>query len=846
MPSEKRQVGILSDGSLDWSKGVDSLKDPLLTSRLNPNGLERDELSWLIGGTVRGGSISPRSGWNFLGVVSDGASLFQGAQMYQPIDGSTPYLLDSIGGHIYQRYADAAANGVDVGAGVQDNYAPGTPTAISSQVTVWLQWTYLTPTDVVVGDTIASANLNVNGLGAAFTSFVIPAAGASVPVLLASDAKAGSGVTPGGSIQLWLTAGPHGGTNVATIWTVLAVQPSGVRNTAAIVAPNIVNPAQVPYAYFCQAEQFMVIQAGDYAQLEQQGQGIATGYWAVQLECVSLTYPNVQPGDTISTAVLEVNGFNCGFNPFVIPQLNGSVFVTCLVGQTPTQNGALLTAGQQVQFWFTTAPHGGNNVSTTWEVLNVEFVEPNTYPTLPLFWDGTTLSRSSGITNLGVAPGTPGVNQLPPGGPMLYYMGRIWFAAGRNYSAGDIAQGGSGTMAYNFVDSILNVTENPLVVGGDGFTVPSNTGNITALKYNGQLDAALGQGLLYVFTQGAIYSLTVPVTRAAWIASNSSNPPFQAVVQLTNGSINDRSITAYNGDLFYKSSPPGIWSLINAIRYFDTWGNTAISNNEQRILQAENMALLNYSSSVIFDDRLLNTALPVQTPQGVIHQAILPLDFTPLESFEKKLPPTWEGHWEGLQILQLVQGQYPQGPRTFAYVVNSTNGQIELWEITLNGASDNNAAGESRISMVAEFPSFDFQEVLDPKELLTMELWLDSIAGEVIFSLDWRPDSDPCWHPWFTWKLCSARTSAEVPGLPAYPLVSFRTSYRSTITVPHPPTQCQSVTGRPGYIGYSFQPRLTIKGACRIRGMFMHAQKREDKLYQNMVEAYDPTQGKLT
>src|SRR5208282_1133895 len=180
MPSEKRQVGILSDGSLDWSKGVDSLKDPLLTSRLNPNGLERDELSWLIGGTVRGGSISPRSGWNFLGVVSDGASLFQGAQMYQPIDGSTPYLLDSIGGHIYQRYADAAANGVDVGAGVQDNYAPATPTAISSQVTVWLQWTYLTPTDVVVGDTIASANLNVNGLGAAFTSFVIPAAGASV------------------------------------------------------------------------------------------------------------------------------------------------------------------------------------------------------------------------------------------------------------------------------------------------------------------------------------------------------------------------------------------------------------------------------------------------------------------------------------------------------------------------------------------------------------------------------------------------------------------------------------------------------------------------------------------
>jgi hypothetical protein len=162
--------------------------------------------------------------------------------------------------------------------------------------------------------------------------------------------------------------------------------------------------------------------------------------------------------------------------------------------------------------------------------------------TKPLFWNGGTLRQSMGITNPAVAPGTPGVNEIPPGLAMDYYMGRLWYSNGfRQFSAGDIVGGNSGTVAYNFRDAVLNVTENPLVLGGDGFTVPSNAGTIRSLAHNANLDSATGQGVLFISTAKAIYSLQVPVTRTAWIAATNDNQPQQNVIQLANGVVCDTS-----------------------------------------------------------------------------------------------------------------------------------------------------------------------------------------------------------------------------------------------------------------------------------------------------------------
>ncbi len=588
---------IYQDGSLTFDGGVDSIKVPTIQSPANPNGLGRNQLAWMINGSVRDGGISPRAGWLFNGKVHDGSALFQGASIYDP-DGEHLYIMASIGGHIYL---------------VDPN------------------------------------NGNAADLSVIFSLF---------------------------------------------------------------------NPPDEPFAFFCQAENFMIIQAGD---------------------------------------------------------------------------------------------------STT----------------LPLFWDGFNMRRSNGITG---ALAGPNINELPAALSMDYYMGRVWYAQGRQYTAGDIVGGPSGTPTYNFRDSVLKVTENPLALGGDGFVVPSNDGTIRALKHGANIDAALGQGRLFVFTRRAVYALQVPVTRTQWIAATDNNQPLQTVVQLVNGSVNDRSVVAVNGDLFYQSLEPGIRSLMQSVRYFTQWGNIMISANEERILQFVNRALLKGSSGMYFNNFMFQTSLPRQTPQGIVHDAIIPMDFIPISSFGSTLSPVWLGMNEGIGILQLLAGDFGGRERGFAMTVSSLSSQIQLWEFTTAGKEDYQ---DNRIGWSFETPAYTWAGSigeLNLKRLVMAEIGVDRLIGTVYFKLQWRPDNDACWYNWHQWKECSPKNSAETVDAPiTYPLIPCTDSYRATITTPRPPQNCAAATGRPADIGFQFQCRLTIRGYCRIRSFQLHAQEVERQQYNQIT-----------
>ncbi len=90
---------IITDGSVDFSGGVDSNKVTTVQSDRNPNGLGRNQLAWLDNATVRDGGIYPRWGYKRLQVVASGG-LFQGKWLYDPLDGF-PYHIYSISGHIW-------------------------------------------------------------------------------------------------------------------------------------------------------------------------------------------------------------------------------------------------------------------------------------------------------------------------------------------------------------------------------------------------------------------------------------------------------------------------------------------------------------------------------------------------------------------------------------------------------------------------------------------------------------------------------------------------------------------------------------------------------------------------
>lgn len=456
--------------------------------------------------------------------------------------------------------------------------------------------------------------------------------------------------------------------------------------------------------------------------------------------------------------------------------------------------------------------------------------------TLPLFWNGITLRRSIGITTP-TPTIAPGQNEIPAATVMDYFQNRLWYAQARQVSAGDIAGGPSGTAPFRFRDAIINVTENPLCFGGDGFTVPTNAGNIRALKHSANIDVTLGEGQFFIFTRKTIYSLSVPLTRTDWINATANNQPRMDVVQLVNGAVGDRCVVSVNGDLFYQSFDPAIRSLIAARRYFQQWGNTPISQNEQRALDRNDRGLMRFSGGIFFNNRLWQLVLPQIAGDGinVIHKAALPLDFDVVTSLTEQTPiPAWEGAYDGLNFLQLFEGDFGGLPRAFAVMISDADGSLNVWELTNASRTEN---GDNRVTWSVEFPAFTWSSAkleFKLKQLKGGEIWIDKVSGTVDMDVYYREDADPCWRRWLHTQFCAKRCEDE-PATTTYPCEPYREGYRFPIVLPEPKAFCDAMGVRPSTIGYQFQVKILLRGWCRIRGVILYAVPHDEPQYHGIT-----------
>lgn len=472
-------------------------------------------------------------------------------------------------------------------------------------------------------------------------------------------------------------------------------------------------------------------------------------------------------------------------------------------------------------------------------VIQAGDLTPNSAGTLPLFWDGNTLRRSNGLT------GNTSTSELPAATAMTYFQGHIWYAQGRIYSAGDtVGNTSSGTAPYNFTDSVLKVTESALAFGGDGFTVPTQAGNITALAYTAQLDTSLGQGNLYIFTRRQVNYLVVPINRTAWIAATvvgGSAQPQQGVALTRWGTTSDRSVVRVNGDLYFTTPLPAVQSLFAAIRYFNQWGNVPISRNVQRAMKNTNPILLGNASGVEFDNRMISGVLPSTTPVGIASQGYTVLDFDLISTLQEKLPPAWEGVYEGFNVLQFFEGDFGGQSRAFAVIYSQGRQTIEVWEMT---TSMQNESGDNRVTWQFETPAYTFGKEFEWKELDGCEIWVDEVIGTVQLNVEYRVDSDVCWRPWLETQFCIARNQAEgIDELQSYPAQPNCPGFRFPINLPKPlpadPTPLQS---NPPNVGYQFQLRITVKGWMRIRGILLYALPKDRTPFEGLVWSSTPTQ----
>lgn len=410
-------------------------------------------------------------------------------------------------------------------------------------------------------------------------------------------------------------------------------------------------------------------------------------------------------------------------------------------------------------------------------------------------------------------PGAPdaqdilSVPELPAGRMGAYVMTQNWVSLpdGLRFIVSDASRGPSGTVAYEYRDAVLKTVD--LTFRGGAFSVPESGAYITSIKAVPKLDESLGQGPVQVGTSKGVFSGVAPFD---FTNPPPSGTPLLPQILIGFGPLSQNSTALVNSDVFFRCSE-GYASLIQGRRDFTSWGNTTISEEvNERILDRDDETLLAYGSAVVFDNRFVGTVSPQVSNSGVFHAGVVVINLDPVSSLRGKSESVYDGLWTGLNILQLVSGDFDNENRAFSFGFNVDTTKIELYEILPTAEANRFDNGYIPVSWGFESAAVFNSDIKDPHELIKLmdgELAIDNVLGRVRVQV-WYKFDQGCWTNWADFFLC-----ADVAGNPqSYPRIGLG---RPELAA------CNEPNNLNGNDGYTLQVRVQITGSCRfLRGRF--------------------------
>lgn len=456
-----------------------------------------------------------------------------------------------------------------------------------------------------------------------------------------------------------------------------------------------------------------------------------------------------------------------------------------------------------------------NNRNIGWACQAEQFWIFNEGQSRPLIWDGATMRRATAY-------------EIKPGRQIACSGARLWYALPDriHFRATDLSGSSSGTAAYNFTDALLRETENSFLNSGGDFSVPANSGGITAIHPSTQLDASQGQGPLQVFCKRIAFSVNAPTDRETW---KNLNYPILTQSLIEVGSESQDSTVSVNSDLWMRSRD-GLRSFIIARRDFGgSWGNTPQSFEMSRVLDMDQRDLLPWSKALEFNRRLLITCSPAYSDHGIFHRGLIALDFSPTGSLLTKGNPDYDGVWTGLRVLQHVISQ----GRCFLFVL-SQDKKINLWELLEDIAPGYLDNGETPVQWEVQSRALFGPDIFNLKKLYSGDLSYDQLFGTTTFEARFRPDSYPCWIPWpgggeDTWSECVEKGCPPSDNPPCTPQPPHRRGYRPKFRLPEPPASC--LPEGASNLGQNFQVSLKVTGPARIKGFRVKAHVQPEAEY---------------
>ncbi len=336
----------------------------------------------------------------------------------------------------------------------------------------------------------------------------------------------------------------------------------------------------------------------------------------------------------------------------------------------------------------------------------------------PIVYDGSVASRSTTV---------------PLGRQMAYLNGRLWLVdeTGFNILAGDITT--------DVFQSELSFTETGYLNGGGAFNFKKEITALAGLPTN---NTNTGYGALIVGGREFTNALRAEITaRDLW----SQIPAFEVVVLPTVGIAGQASVVGVNQDLYWRDANGQIWSLRAATSDQDSPGNSPISREVARITDYETDTQVQFSSAIYFDNRIIMTASPFYNLFGAASfKKLIALDVAPTATMRGKSAPAYDGEWNGLNFVRLMQGDIAGKKRAFA-ISTDDDGENRLWEFVPGGESDASylsagtgvGTGNGVISLqpapitsYAEYRRFDFQTPARKKKLMRCDIFPTDLVGE--------------------------------------------------------------------------------------------------------------------
>lgn len=412
--------------------------------------------------------------------------------------------------------------------------------------------------------------------------------------------------------------------------------------------------------------------------------------------------------------------------------------------------------------------------------------------------------------------------EVPIGRQMAYGNGRLWVATSSGLMAGDIK-----TKPFQ---SELLFNESDALAGGGAFYLPRKTNGLAFMPV---ADTATGLGSLLAFTDGNTESLRAEVaSRDLW----SQLPGFKTEALPGIGACSHHAIVRVNQDVYFRSSDGAIRSFRSSRLEINSPGNTPISREVSRLLDFESVDMLAHASAVYFDDRVLFTASPLFGPRGqVVFRDIVSLDASPLSSNQGKLPPVYDGEWEGAQFVRLVKGTFAGVERAFA-VSCDRDGISRLWEITKRGIEDRSSAGVSRIKSCVEYRRFAFSTPNQLKRLDLCRVYLSGISGAGTLEVHFRADNEEQWRLWDQRSFTAMISEAEGAGTDPHPLKNIHPQYRHALGTFSSPEDIDGVSQRSVCVGFMFQIRLVWTGCAQIDRVELFAAPVDEQLFSDREE----------